>query len=264
MIQGIDHVVIVVQDLAAASRDYAALGFTVTPGGTHADGQTHNALIAFADGVYLELIAFVQPAQPSAHYWWPRLAEGEGLEDFCLLSDDLAGDAMRWQAAGLAAQGPNPGGRQRPDGVALRWQTVRVDQPAGAALLPFVIQDATPRGLRVPGDAATHYTVAAHTITRVQGVRVATTDLQAAMHAYITLLGITPIGQTTTSARFALGNQWIALHTPMQPDDAIAQTIHAHGAGPYALVLGSEPPNLNDPPLSLDVTLTHGAEIWVA
>ena len=50
--QGIDHIVIAVRDLAAASDDYARLGFTVTLGGEHTGGATHNALISFAYGAY--------------------------------------------------------------------------------------------------------------------------------------------------------------------------------------------------------------------
>ncbi|PMP81392.1 MAG: VOC family protein, partial [Roseiflexus castenholzii] len=62
MITCIDHIVILVRDLLAAIDDYTALGFTVTPGGVHADGATHNALVAFVDGGYLELIAFRREA----------------------------------------------------------------------------------------------------------------------------------------------------------------------------------------------------------
>src|SRR4051794_8519489 len=49
MIRAIDHVVILVNDLAATVADYTALGFTVTPGGEHTGGATHNALVVFAD-----------------------------------------------------------------------------------------------------------------------------------------------------------------------------------------------------------------------
>jgi hypothetical protein len=77
MANAIDHVVIVVRDLAQASADFAAAGFTVTPGGEHADGATHNALIPFADGAYIELIAFKEPDRPSTHTsggrGWPRV-----------------------------------------------------------------------------------------------------------------------------------------------------------------------------------------------
>src|SRR5258706_988382 len=120
MILGLDHSVIVVRDLASAVRDYTALGFTITPGGTHADGLTHNALIPFADGSYFELLAFTDPGQATDHPWWHRLAEGEGLEDYALASDDLAGDVAACRQRGLAIRHPLEGGRPRPRGRPLR------------------------------------------------------------------------------------------------------------------------------------------------
>lgn len=59
-------------------------GFTVIPGGTHADGATHNALIAFTDGAYIELIAPTNGIEGKDHRWFPRLASGGGLVDMCL------------------------------------------------------------------------------------------------------------------------------------------------------------------------------------
>src|SRR4030067_3408410 len=52
-----DHAILVVNILPVALRQFPQLGFTVTSGGVHAGGLTHNALIAFADGAYLELLA---------------------------------------------------------------------------------------------------------------------------------------------------------------------------------------------------------------
>src|SRR2546430_352543 len=89
MLRGIDHIVIAVPDLAAAGKSYAALGFTVVPGGRHPVG-THNALIAFGDGSYVELIAFYE--NNPAHKWWAPLQAGGGLVGFCLQTDDLRGD----------------------------------------------------------------------------------------------------------------------------------------------------------------------------
>ena len=76
----LDHVVIHVADLDAAIADYASLGFNVQRGGTHADGATHNALIVFADGSYIELIAFLDSGAP--HRWaeWARRGR-EGFID---------------------------------------------------------------------------------------------------------------------------------------------------------------------------------------
>src|SRR5947209_3775333 len=106
MMLGIDHIVILVGDLAVATADYTTLGFTVVQGGEHTDGATHNALVAFADGSYLELIAFKRPAP--AHRWWRHVAEGEGLVDFALPPDAIAADLATVQHRGLAYQGPLP------------------------------------------------------------------------------------------------------------------------------------------------------------
>ena len=81
----LDHVVIVVADLARAVADYEALGFTVAPGGEHADGRTHNALIPFADGMYIELIAFRSGIVAPYHPWCRFLATGGVMADWALL-----------------------------------------------------------------------------------------------------------------------------------------------------------------------------------
>ena len=51
----LDHVVIVVPSLKVAIEQYRSLGFTLSLGGDN--GPTHNALIAFQDGSYIELIS---------------------------------------------------------------------------------------------------------------------------------------------------------------------------------------------------------------
>ncbi len=74
-----DHFVIAVHDLAKTAADYRALGFKVIDGGEHADGKSRNALIAFRDGVYLELIAFTESLAGTKHRWAEALDRGEGL-----------------------------------------------------------------------------------------------------------------------------------------------------------------------------------------
>jgi hypothetical protein len=80
----LDHLVIRVHDLEQTIDNFSALGFTVQRGGTHADGVTHNALIGFADGSYVELIAFLQPA-PGRRWWEAGQRHGNGFVDFALL-----------------------------------------------------------------------------------------------------------------------------------------------------------------------------------
>jgi hypothetical protein len=151
MIRGLDHVVLVVLDLPAAVADHRERGFTVTPGGEHAGGLTHNALVGFQDESYLELIAFHDlAAARGKHSWVPVAERGGGWADFALHSDDLRADVAL--LGDLAARPPEDGGRTRPDGVVLAWRVARLQKP-----LPFLIEDLTARELRVPSsDAARH------------------------------------------------------------------------------------------------------------
>jgi catechol 2,3-dioxygenase-like lactoylglutathione lyase family enzyme len=252
MLLGIDHVVIVVRDLAQTTTDYTQLGFTVTPGGEHADGATHNVLITFFDGTYLELIAFKEPDRPQTHPWWPRLAAGEGLADFALLSNDLVADAQRWQTHGLHLQGPSDGGRLRPDGQRLEWRTVRfMDHPA----LPFVIEDRTPRGLRVPsGDAAEHQLP----VTGIAGVTVATGQLAAVAQAYAALLG-NAVAHDPASDVYALGSQWLMLADgAADPQGEVATYLARFGDEPFSIALKTEDA-VSDVVGFDDLALTHGA-----
>lgn len=167
MISGLDHVVLVVLDLASAVADHRERGFTVTPGGEHSGGLTHNALVGFQDGSYLELIAFHDLATAHGkHSWAPVADRGGGWADFALASNDLLQDVAA--LSDLMARPPEDGGRTRPDGVALAWRVVRLHQP-----LPFLIQDLTARDLRVPGgDAAKH----ANGTTGVASIVIGATD----------------------------------------------------------------------------------------
>jgi hypothetical protein len=173
-VRQLDHVVFVARDLAATAEEYRRRGFTVTPGGEHADGITHNALVVFADGTYLELVGFRKPAPQ--HRWWGYAGAG-GYADFAVLSDDLDADVA---ALGpLVTRSGVEGGRTRPDGVTLRWRTALLATP-----LPFLIEDLTPRDRRVPsGDAARHANGTAGIATVVLGCR----DLATTERAYARL-----------------------------------------------------------------------------
>ncbi len=146
MIQGIDHLVVVVRDLAQASRDFEQLGFTVVPGGQHPVGS-HNALIAFQDGSYLEIIAFYRDAVD--HRWWEPLHKGERLVDFCFQTDDLRADTEKLRGAGVAINNPVPWSRKRPDGYELKW-LLSLATGSHRGIAPFLIEDVTPRRERIP------------------------------------------------------------------------------------------------------------------
>ena len=150
MIQGIDHLVVVVKDLDQAAKDYEQLGFTVVPGGQHPVGS-HNVLIAFQDGSYLEIIAFYRKAVE--HRWWEPLGKGERLVDFCFQTDDLRGDTKKLKDAGAAINDPVPWSRKRPDGYELKWLLSLVTG-SHRGVAPFLIEDVTPRWLPVASDSS--------------------------------------------------------------------------------------------------------------
>lgn len=190
MLRMLDHVVLVVRDLAEASTEHARRGFTVTPGGEHAGGLTHNALVAFADGSYLELIAFRDLERAGDHPWHRYGATG-GLADFALLSDDIDADAA---ALADLVERTSDGGRVRPDGTRLAWRSARLAHP-----LPFLIEDVTPRALRVPsGTAARHE----NGVIGIEAVVVGARDVIAFERRYASLRarGAPPIEVRTADA----------------------------------------------------------------
>ena len=255
----IDHVVALVRDLAPAVADYEALGFTVVPGGEHVGGATHNALISFADGTYIELIAFREPDRPQEHAWWPYLAKGEGWVDYALLEPDLDGTAARLTAAGIGAQGPGDGGRNRPDGQAVAWRSVRTQTAPGAGRLPFLIDDVTPRGLRVPGGEATAHRLP---VTRVAGATIVVADLARASAAYASLLGTAGDAYAEepgmTGRHFALGAQWLTLLSPTGDEGDLARALRDRGEGLYEVAFGDAAGATAG---LLDLGLAHGARM---
>lgn len=263
VLRSIDHIVIVARDLAEAVANYERAGFTVTPGGEHVGGATHNALISLADGTYVELIAFREPDRPQPHRWWGRLTRGEGLVDYALLSDDLTGEARRAEASGLRLRGPVDGGRQRPDGIKLIWRSFFFESAPGETALPFVIQDVTARTLRVPGDTTRHRL----SVSRVAGLSLLTADLDQARRELGLLLGDPgrpgrPI-EAGRTYRFALGAQWLELIQPTDPTSPEAERLRRLGEGPDEVVFagtGSAEPGQGD----LLEGYLNGARIRVA
>jgi catechol 2,3-dioxygenase-like lactoylglutathione lyase family enzyme len=262
MITLVDHIVILVNDLEQARANYTTLGFTVSPGGEHTGGATHNLLICFADGAYLELLAF-QREEP-AHRWWRHVAGGEGLIDFALLLGDAPDDIAAAASRGLALVGPVDGGRLRPDGVQLQWQTAMVDTED----LPFLIADVTPRPLRVPGGPATKH---ANGVTGIAGLTLAVRDLIVSRGRYQALLGSEPspelpgheLPDDLPRTAFALGEAQIGLLQPVGDSsqaELLRARIAAHGEGIVALALRGDSTSQAG---EFDLTLTHNARMGI-
>ncbi|MFZ2737412.1 MAG: VOC family protein [Burkholderiaceae bacterium] len=256
----LDHVVVGVGDLAQTMCDYRALGFTVLEGGQHPGRTSHNALVVFADGAYLELIAWRAPA-PDERWFRTQVADGDGLVDFALLPNDTQAVLAAARARGLLTlTGPLEGGRVRPDGECLKWQSARHSTPD----LPFLCGDITPRSLRVPeGDVRWHVNGA----LGVVGLSVAVLDLDSSLSRYTALLGRsgfeTYIDAGIRHATIELGSFCIQLLSPLADSDsfsanALKKRLTSRGEGPCALNLCAAQGNSSR---HLDPSLTHGVEV---
>jgi catechol 2,3-dioxygenase-like lactoylglutathione lyase family enzyme len=224
----IDHIVISVQDLETAIESYRAAGFTTIFGGKHADGLTHNALVLFADGSYLELLALVDPAGGRPQFKDLLLAQGEGYSGYALTCNDLSGEAARMTGAGVTVGEIRQGGRVRADGAELRWRMALLDQ----GMSPFIIQDETPRSLRVPaeGDNIEHRNGA----VGIADVYLLALDLEAEAQRYAALTGSDGL-LVDGRAVFPLGQGTLTIAAPRNADE------HAYAASapklPYRITL---------------------------
>jgi hypothetical protein len=247
MLKGIDHLVVVVPELDSAVASYRGLGFTVVPGGRHPTG-THNALIAFADGAYLELIAFYEPN--AQHRWYQRLQQGGGLIDYCLQTDDLAGDVREFRAAGVPLADPRPLSRVRPDGYKVSWVLSIPEASGGVA--PFLIEDATPRDERVPRETA-H----ANGVRGIQAVTVAASDVASVRRWYECAVGakIAPVEREDLAAsgvRVTIGPHPLDFVAPRGPDGPLTGWLATRGPSPFAVTLATAGAK---GPLPLDKTM---------
>ena len=168
----LDHVVIVVDDLAEAVSGFESIGFHVERGGR--TGPVHNALIFFRDGTYIELTTPVSRGLRRLFQWLHRLGllrlserlrpslmqrfyfwfgGPVGLRDWCVRSRDIAARMRQAEAVGIEVHGLKPFRRTRPDGQVARWL---LSGPTDRRE-PFLIEDISPTELRVP-----HQTAPAH------------------------------------------------------------------------------------------------------
>ena len=117
-------------------------------GGVHPGRGTQNALLSIAasnaqgPGRYLEIIA---PDPQQSGGTSPLLDKLQQLTEPRLvgwaahLRDNIEAYAAKLRQDGIAATGPTPGSRKRPDGKELHWQTLTLKDDANG-LLPFFIQ----------------------------------------------------------------------------------------------------------------------------
>jgi hypothetical protein len=172
----IDHVTVAGPDLAVLEQTFAGVGLAADYGGPHSNGMTHMALLGFNDGSYLELISTLEPGPKETVFWGKHIAGNAGPGAWAVRVDDITGEAARLAGLGISVTGPDYYQRRRPDGLLVEWDLAFLGDKGAGAMLPFLIQDITPRDRRVRPSAS----VAAGLVAGVDTVVLGVADLAAA------------------------------------------------------------------------------------
>ena len=188
MLSALDHVVIAVADLAAATDTYAALyGRRPSWRGVHPGWGTGNTLFRLAN-TYIELLAPVGEGRLGDTVRAHLDAHGEGPYALAFATADADACATALRARGIAAPPPASGsGRDSESGAERLWRNLFL-APADTRGVPvFVIEHRSPVDALPPAPLTTDAPAA---IDGVDHVVVMTTDAEAVIALYRDRLGL--------------------------------------------------------------------------
>jgi hypothetical protein len=235
-----DHVTVAGKDLKTMMANLAAVGLTSEYGGAHTNHATEMALTSFPDASYIELIALQPNAHPKAvtsHVWTKQMQNNAGPCAWAVRAIDIAAEAHRLQAAGLAVSSPIRNGRKRPDGKQLEWETAQVGKEPNGTFFPFLIKDLTPRRDRAFPSG--------HPTTKdfggVTKVVIAVRDLQVSIDRYRQAYALPPPIKQIDAAFGAhlasFGGTPVILATPLTAQSWLTTRLEAFDEGPCAFIL---------------------------
>lgn len=145
----LDHVSICSSNLDALRQAFTDVGLTPDFGGPHANGVTQMALIGFDDQSYIELIGPVQAGVTQGSDWAKLMAGDAGPCAWAVGTNVLLQEVDRLKKVGISVTDSQRGSRKRPDGMSVEWMTADVGSGTPGSVLPFIIEDQTPRVWRV-------------------------------------------------------------------------------------------------------------------
>ena len=239
----LDHATICGSDLGSLRHAFADAGLPTDYGGPHANGLTHMAQLGFPDGSYLELIAPLKPGLTEGAHWSGMMAENAGCCAWAVTVPDIRAETARLNAIKIEPPGPFPGSRKRPDGKVLQWEIAPVGPGEPGALLPFMIQDHTPRDWRAPMPASLNDLRLSGVAAVVLGVKNLSAAGEMIRRAYG--WGAPAVEEHEDFGRVAyFGGTPVILAAPLQADSWLAKRLQKFGERPAAFLLGAT--NLGD------------------
>jgi Glyoxalase-like domain len=236
----IDHVSVCGSNLETMQQAFASAGLTADYGGPHATGGTHMALLGFADGSYLELIAPQAGVQGDGNGWGKLMADNAGPCAWAVEPKDIGDEVARLKSVGMPVAGPTVGSRKRPDGMALEWDTARVGTGAPGTTLPFLIQDRTPREWRV----GVSKSVEGSGLSGVEVAVIGVNDLNAAIALFRKAYGwAAPLTEEHSDFEAKLAyfpGEPVILAAPSGGHSWLADRLQKEGESPVAYLLATQ------------------------
>jgi hypothetical protein len=234
----VDHVTICGADLGALQDAFARLGLAAEYGGPHASGGTHMAVIGLQDGSYVELVAPLKTSAVTESGWSKLMLAKAGACAWAVGSADIQKDVDALRNAGLPVDGPFPGGRRKPDGKVLEWRTAALGTQQAGAMLPFMIQDGTPREWRVRPSASAGQSGLSGVAAVVLGVK----DMDAAVSLFRKAYGW-PVPAREDHPEFGARLAYfpgtpVILAGAAEADGWLAKRLQELGDCPVAFLLG--------------------------
>jgi hypothetical protein len=189
----LDHASICGSNLETLRQAFTDVGLTPDFGGPHGNGVTQMAAVGFDDGTYIELIAPVKPGVTAGSEWAKFMGEDAVTCAWAVGTNVLLQEVDRLKKAGIPVTAPERGSRKRPDGMSVEWTTAGVGSGTRGSVLPFVIEDQTPRAWRVQTSAA----VQGAPVSGVENVIIGVSNLEASIALFRKAYGWTePIMET--------------------------------------------------------------------
>lgn len=241
----IDHATVAGADLKKLRFNLETVGIATVYGGAHAGQVSEMALVSFTDGSYLELMALRPDADAAAverHEWGKFLKGNAGPCAWAARVTGIAAEVKRLEAKGVVVSPPARGGRQRPDGVRLEWETSAIGPDIRGTFFPFLIQDLTARDQRVYPQRKP----VSRDFRGVSRIVIAVRSLDDAIKRYQQAYDVPPpikqIDKSFDAQLALLGALPVILAQPLTRDSFVSKRIEEFGEGPCAFVLAATRP----------------------
>ncbi|MGA9527239.1 MAG: VOC family protein [Terriglobales bacterium] len=173
----LDHTSICGSKLDTLKQMFTDVGLTPDFGGPHGNGITQMAAVGFDDGTYIELIAPIKAGATSGSDWAKFMGEDAVTCAWAVGTNVLLQEVDRLKKAGVSVTAPQRGSRKRPDGMSVEWMTADVGSGTPGSVMPFMIEDETPRAWRVQTSAS----VQGAPVSGVENIVIAVTNLDASI-----------------------------------------------------------------------------------